>query len=38
VTELYDAAVLPGVARPMALGSETDEIQQGLAVEDEGTL
>ena len=38
VTELYDAAVLPGVARPMALGFKTDESQRVLAVEDEGTL
>ncbi len=38
VTELYDAAVLPGVARPMALGFKSDEIQRLLAVDDEGAL
>jgi hypothetical protein len=38
VTELYDVAVLPGVARPMVLGFLTDEIQRMLAVDDEGTL
>ena len=38
VSELYDVAVLPGVARPMLLGFQTDEIQRMLAVDDEGTL
>ncbi len=38
VTELYDAAMLPGVARPMALGLQNDDIQRVLAVDDEGTL
>jgi uncharacterized protein (TIGR03032 family) len=32
VTELYDVAVLPGVARPMALGFKTDEIERLLSV------
>jgi uncharacterized protein (TIGR03032 family) len=35
VRELYDVAVLPGVARPMALGFKTDEIQRLIAI-DEG--
>ncbi len=38
VHELYDVAVLPGVARPMALGFKTDEIQRLLAVAVEGKL
>lgn len=38
VTELYDVAVLPGVARPMAFGFQTDEIHRMLAMDDEGTL
>jgi uncharacterized protein (TIGR03032 family) len=38
VSELYDVAALPGVARPMALGFKSDEIQRVLAVDDEGTL
>jgi uncharacterized protein (TIGR03032 family) len=38
VSELYDAAVLPGVRRPMALGFKTDEIERLLALDDEGTL
>ena len=38
VRELYDVAVLPGVARPMALGFKTDEIQRTIAVDDEGSL
>lgn len=38
VTELYDVAALPGVARPMVLGFRTDEIQRMLAVDGEGTL
>jgi uncharacterized protein (TIGR03032 family) len=32
VSELYDVAVLPGVARPMALGFKTDEIQRLLTM------
>ena len=32
VTELYDAVVLPHVARPMALGLKTDEIARMLTV------
>lgn len=32
VRELYDVAALPGVARPMALGFKTDEIQRAIAV------
>jgi uncharacterized protein (TIGR03032 family) len=38
VTELYDVAVLPGVARPMALGFKTDEIQRVVACGDPGAL
>jgi uncharacterized protein (TIGR03032 family) len=38
VSELYDVGALPGVARPMALGFKSDEIQRVLAVDDEGTL
>ena len=38
VSELYDVVVLPGVARPMVLGFQTDEIQRLLAVDDKGTL
>jgi uncharacterized protein (TIGR03032 family) len=38
VTELYDVAVLPGVARPMALGHKTDEIERLIAVGDPGAL
>jgi uncharacterized protein (TIGR03032 family) len=36
VSELYDVAVLPGVACPMALGFKTDEIQRIVAVGDAG--
>jgi uncharacterized protein (TIGR03032 family) len=32
VRELYDVAILPGVARPMALGLKTDEIERIIAV------
>lgn len=32
VTELYDVVVLPGAARPMALGFKTDEIQRLLTM------
>ncbi len=35
VRELYDVAVLPGVARPMALGFKSDEIQRIIAIGDE---
>ena len=38
VTELYDVAVLPGVARPMALGFKTGEIERRIAVGDLGAL
>jgi uncharacterized protein (TIGR03032 family) len=38
VRELYDVAVLPGVARPMALGLKTDEIQRLIAVGEEAPL
>jgi uncharacterized protein (TIGR03032 family) len=34
VSELYDVAVLPGVARPMALGFKTDEIQRLIALDE----
>jgi uncharacterized protein (TIGR03032 family) len=36
VHELYDVVVLPGVARPMALGFKTDEIQRLLSIGPEG--
>jgi uncharacterized protein (TIGR03032 family) len=38
VTELYDAVVLPRVARPMALGLKTDEIARMLTVGKTETL
>lgn len=38
VTELYDVVALPGVARPMALGFKTDEIQRLLTVGEPATL
>jgi uncharacterized protein (TIGR03032 family) len=38
VRELYDVAVLPQVARPMALGFKTDEIQRTVAVGEPGVL
>jgi uncharacterized protein (TIGR03032 family) len=38
VTELYDVAALPGVARPMALGFKTEEIQRTIAIGPEGSL
>jgi uncharacterized protein (TIGR03032 family) len=38
VRELYDVAVLPQVARPMALGFKTDEIQRTIAVGPEGSI
>jgi uncharacterized protein (TIGR03032 family) len=38
VRELYDVVVLPGVARPMALGFKTDEIQRLLTVGEPGEL
>ncbi|MEQ1858898.1 MAG: TIGR03032 family protein [Chthoniobacteraceae bacterium] len=38
VTELYDVAVLPGVARPMAFGFRTEEIQHTIALGDPGRL
>jgi uncharacterized protein (TIGR03032 family) len=38
VRELYDVAVLPGAARPMALGLKTDEIQRIIAVGEAGSL
>ena len=33
VEELYDVVVLPGVARPMALGFKTDEIRRTVSLE-----
>jgi uncharacterized protein (TIGR03032 family) len=38
VRELYDVAVLPRVARPMALGFKTDEIQRTIAIGENGSL
>jgi uncharacterized protein (TIGR03032 family) len=38
VRELYDVAALPGVARPMALGFKTDEIQRTIAIGEYGVL
>jgi uncharacterized protein (TIGR03032 family) len=38
VEELYDVAVLPGAARPAALGFKTDEIRHNLWVEDGGRV
>ena len=38
VSELYDVAVLPGVAWPMALGFKTGEIQNLLSIGPEGAL
>jgi uncharacterized protein (TIGR03032 family) len=38
VSELYDVVVLPGVARPMALGFKSDEIQRTVAIGDEAAL
>lgn len=38
VHELYDVAVLPQVARPMALGFKTDEIQRIIAIGEEGVI
>jgi uncharacterized protein (TIGR03032 family) len=38
VRELYDVAVLPRVARPMALGLKTDEIQRTIAIGEFGSL
>jgi uncharacterized protein (TIGR03032 family) len=38
VSELYDVVVLPGVARPMALGFKTDEIHKLLSVGAPGQL
>jgi len=32
VSELYDVVVLPGAARPMALGFKTDEIQRTIVI------
>jgi uncharacterized protein (TIGR03032 family) len=34
VTELYDALVLPGVIRPMAIGLKTDEIRRMISIEE----
>src|SRR5690606_38891440 len=33
IQELYDAAVLPGFIRPMAIGLQTDEIRRVLSME-----
>jgi uncharacterized protein (TIGR03032 family) len=38
VSEIYDAAVLPGAVRPVALGFKTQEIQQIVAIDDPGVL
>jgi uncharacterized protein (TIGR03032 family) len=38
VRELYDVAVLPQVARPMALGFKTDEIVRTIAIGENGSL
>lgn len=38
VSELYDVVALPGVARPMAFGFKTEEIQRTVAIGDEGSL
>lgn len=38
VTELYDVAVLPDVARPMSLGFKTDEIERLLSIGPEQPL
>ena len=32
VSELYDVVVLPGVARPMAIGFKSDEIKHVISV------
>jgi uncharacterized protein (TIGR03032 family) len=38
VRELYDVASLPAVARPMALGFKSDEIQRTIAIGEQGSL
>jgi hypothetical protein len=38
VQELYDVAVLPNSARPMALGFKTDEIQRIISIGEPGSL
>jgi uncharacterized protein (TIGR03032 family) len=38
VTELYDAVVLPGLVRPMALGFKSTEIERMVLVDEEGQL
>jgi uncharacterized protein (TIGR03032 family) len=38
VSELYDVAIIQGVARPMAFGFKTDEIQRTVAIGDGGRL
>jgi hypothetical protein len=38
VSEFYDVRALPGVARPMAFGFKTDEIEWMLTIKDEGAL
>jgi uncharacterized protein (TIGR03032 family) len=38
VTEIYDVAVVPGAVRPLALGFKTNEIQQTIAVDNDGVL
>ncbi len=35
IDELYDVAILPGVARPKAIGFQTDEIHHNVSFEDE---
>lgn len=38
VQELYDVVVLPGVARPMALGFKTEEIRRTLSLGETGAI
>ena len=38
VRELYDVAVLPGVARPTVFGFKTDEVRRTIAVDEQGAL
>jgi len=38
VSELYDVVGLPGVIRPMARGSKTDEIQRLLTISTDSSL
>jgi len=38
VTELYDAAILPGVRQPMAIGFQNNEIERLLLIDEPGQL